>query len=183
MAPIGTQAESRSLQHVACNSPDFMLVVWLSETSNTLNKRINCFWFLRINLFFGSSPKVKVKWIEIRTAGQMISVLLVNWYLLGSMFERLCWSYSIKLEFEITAEYFPCVVRLDEECSAIFRREATRFSVTRLLTSSIPASVLIIIFLFVKVGAIDPLCWKCLRTLTNWLRLYKCTWRKVDLSW
>ena len=32
------------------------------------------------------------------------------------------------------------IVRLDEECGAIFQTEATRFSVTRLLTSSIPAT-------------------------------------------
>ena len=60
MAPIGTQA-SRSIQDVACNSPDYIFIVWLSETSNTFNKRINSFLFLRINLFLGSRQKVEVK--------------------------------------------------------------------------------------------------------------------------
>ena len=37
MAPIGTQAESRSLQLVACNSPDYILIAcnspWLYVSS------------------------------------------------------------------------------------------------------------------------------------------------------
>ena len=72
MAPIGTQ-QSRSFQdvacsslrYVACNSPDYIFIVWLSKTSNTFNKRINSFWFLRISLVLGSSQKVEVKLIEI----------------------------------------------------------------------------------------------------------------------
>ena len=43
----------------------YIFIAWLSETSNTLNKRINSFLFLRINLVLGSSQKVEVKLLEI----------------------------------------------------------------------------------------------------------------------
>ena len=59
MAPIGTQAESRSLQHIACNSPDytfFMCIVFRPESI------ISTVWFLvQTEEFFRPSKLFSVR--------------------------------------------------------------------------------------------------------------------------
>ena len=113
-APIGTQAVSldsgRCLQiswlYLDCLQLYMIIctfVVWLSDI-----QRENCFWFLRINLFLSSSPKSESQ------AGWDQDYALGRWYQFPLWtdiicFERLYWSYSIKLELEIRAEYFPYV--------------------------------------------------------------------------